>query len=306
MKILTELDLPLEKETVCTIGNFDGFHRGHSHILEKIRLEAEKTGRASLVITFEPHPKKLLNPEKAPCRITGLETKIDLLEGQKIDYLYIINFDREFSRKSPEEFIKFLTGKLRCRKLIVGHDWRFGYGGKGNIQTAKQLGKKAGLDVEVIPPVNLKEERVSSTKIRQLLGEGKVEQVSKYIGRDYCLKSKTVKGGKIGSKIGFPTINIIPPDDLCLKKGVYSGLVQYGNEILPAVINYGNRPTVDGKNLFIEAHIIGKKVNIPENTPVRIFFKKFLREEKKFSDINQLKKQIKTDINSAMKLLEVQ
>ncbi|NPA16162.1 MAG: bifunctional riboflavin kinase/FAD synthetase [Aquificae bacterium] len=305
MKVLTEADLPLEKETVCTIGNFDGFHRGHSHILEKVRREAEETGRASLVITFEPHPKKLLNPEKAPCRITGLETKIDLLEGQKIDYLYIIKFDREFSRKSPEEFIDFLTDRLRCKKLIVGHDWRFGYGGKGDIQTAKQLGEKAGLEVEVIPPIKLGEERVSSTKIRQLLKEGKVEQVSKYLGRDYCIKGKTAKGDRLGSKIGFPTINIIPPEDLCLRKGVYSGFVQYRDELLPAVINYGNRPTVDGKKEFIEAHIIGKKVQIPVNAPVRIYFKKFLREEKKFSDIDQLKKQIKADIDSAMKLLEV-
>ncbi|WP_457625374.1 bifunctional riboflavin kinase/FAD synthetase [Persephonella sp.] len=305
MKVLREEDLPLNEETVCTIGNFDGFHKGHSYILSKVEETAEKEGKRSVVITFEPHPKKVLFPEKAPCRITSLETKIDLLTAKGIDYLYIIHFDKKFAEQSPEEFIKFLSQQLRCRRLIVGHDWKFGYRGEGDIQKAKELGKKYNLQVEVIPPVKSDNERISSTKIRELLKEGKVEEVTALLGRIYCIKGKIEKGDQIGKKIGFPTINIKPPEDLCLKKGVYSGYVSFNGKMYPAVINYGNRPTVDGKKLFIEAHIIGENVDISEKKEVKIFLKRFLREEKKFDSIEQLKEQIQSDIKNAKKVLEV-
>ncbi|HHG74791.1 MAG TPA: bifunctional riboflavin kinase/FAD synthetase [Persephonella sp.] len=305
MKVIKEKDLPINEETVCTIGNFDGFHKGHTYILKLVKETADKEGKKSLVITFEPHPKKILSPQNAPCRITSLETKLDLLKDQKIDYVYVINFDKNFAEKSPEEFIRFLTCELKCRKLIVGHDWKFGYKGEGNIKTAKEIGKKYTLEVEVVPPIKIDNERISSTKIRELLKRGDVYNVSKLLGRTYCIKGKIHKGNQIGKKIGFPTINIKPPEDLCLKKGVYSGYVSFNGEVYPAVINYGTRPTVDGKDLFIEAHIIGKSIDISEKQQVKIFFKDFIREEKKFSDINQLKKQIKSDITNAMKVLEV-
>ncbi|MDQ7055077.1 MAG: bifunctional riboflavin kinase/FAD synthetase [Persephonella sp.] len=279
MKVVRETDLPLKEETVCTIGNFDGFHRGHAFILNRLKDISKKERKKSLVITFEPHPKKLLNPEIAPCRITNLETKLDLLKEQEIDYVYVIHFNREFARKSPEEFIQFLCQQLKCRKLIVGHDWKFGYRGKGDIETAKVLGKESGMEIVVIPPVKENNERISSTKIRRLLKEGKVEQVEYLLGRTYCIKGTVQKGNQIGKKIGYPTINIKPSEDLCLKKGVYSGFVSVDGKIYPAVINYGTRPTVDGKHLFIEAHIIGEEIDL-QNGQVKIFFKKFLREEK--------------------------
>jgi len=305
MKVLTEADLPLDKENVCTIGNFDGFHKGHSYILKNVQQTAEATGKSSLAITFEPHPKKILDPENAPCRITDKETKITLFEEQNIDYIYIIHFNKAFAQKSPEEFLDFLVNKLKCCRLIVGHDWRFGYQGKGNALTAVKIGKKIGLEVDIISPLYLKNERISSTIIRKLLKEGKVDEMYPYLGREYFISGKTVKGNRLGSRIGFPTMNVLPVDDLCLRKGVYSGYVQYLDELFPSVINYGNRPTVDGTKNLIEAHIIGKDINIPPGSKIKIFFSKFLREEEKFSNIDQLKKQIQMDVNSAMKLLEV-
>ncbi|SNZ06342.1 riboflavin kinase / FMN adenylyltransferase [Persephonella hydrogeniphila] len=305
MKVLKKEDLPLNEETVCTIGNFDGFHKGHAYILHRVKETAEQERKKSVVITFEPHPKKILFPEKAPCRITGLETKIDLLGTKGIDYLYIVHFDKKFAEKSPEEFIKFLSNQLKCKKLIVGHDWKFGYRGEGDIQKARELGEKYNLLVEVIPPIKSNNERISSTKIRKLLKEGKVEEVANLLGRMYCIKGKIEKGHQLGKKIGFPTINIKPPEDLCLKKGVYSGYVSFNGKMYPAVINYGNRPTVDGKELFIEAHIIDRKIDISEKEEVKIFFKRFIRDEKKFDSIEQLKKQIQSDIKNARKALEV-
>ncbi|NPA57840.1 MAG: bifunctional riboflavin kinase/FAD synthetase [Aquificae bacterium] len=305
MKVLTEADLPLKEKTVATIGNFDGFHLGHVHVVKQLVKSAEETGRKSLAITFEPHPKKVLQPENPPCRIINLETKIDLFTAYRIDYLYIIRFDREFARKTPEEFMFFLKEKLGVEKLIIGHDWRFGREGKGTTQTAVEIGKKLDIQVSVASPFKVEGKRISSTIIRELLKEGKVDKVVKYLGRDYFLIAHTVSGNKLGTEIGFPTLNLIPPEDLCLKKGVYSGLVEHGGRAYPSVINYGRRPTVDGKKLLIEAHLIGREVYLPENSKIKVVFKKFLREEKKFSDLNQLKKQIQTDINSAMKLLEV-
>ncbi|MBK3333251.1 bifunctional riboflavin kinase/FAD synthetase [Persephonella atlantica] len=305
MKVIRESDLPLKEETVCTIGNFDGFHKGHAFILTTLKETARKENRKSLVITFEPHPKALLNPENAPCRITNLETKLDLLKHQGIDYVYVIHFDREFAQKTPQDFIQFLSQQLGCRKLIVGHDWRFGYKGEGNIETAKALGKQFDMDIIVIPPVKENNERISSTKIRQLLREGKVEQVEHLLGRTYCIKGTVQKGNQIGKEIGYPTINIKPSENLCLKKGVYSGFVSIDGKTYPAVINYGTRPTVDGKQLLIEAHIIGKRIGLEDSKQIKIFFKKFLREERKFDSLNQLKAQIKTDIEKTLQTLEV-
>ncbi|WP_036767808.1 bifunctional riboflavin kinase/FAD synthetase [Persephonella sp. KM09-Lau-8] len=304
MKVLTEQDLPLKEETVCTIGSFDGFHIGHIHLLEKTKEEAKRTGRKSLVITFEPHPKKILSPQNAPCRITDLTTKLELLRYQKIDYVYVIHFTKEYAKKPAEEFLDFLTENLRCKKIIVGHDWRFGYGGKGCVEFASEYGKKAGFEVEVIPPIKIDRTRISSTEIRKLLKEGRVDEAEKYLGRTYCIKGKVIKGDRLGQKIGFPTINIIPDVDLCLKKGVYMGYVSFDHKLYPAVINYGTRPTVDGKKTFIEAHIIGEKLE-KDIKEVKIFFKRFIREEKKFNNIQELQNQIKNDIQKAINALEV-
>ncbi len=305
MKVIKEYDLPLKEETVCTIGNFDGFHKGHAFILTTLKETAKKENRKSLVITFEPHPKAVLYPENAPCRITNLETKLDLLNQQGIDYVYVIRFDREFAQKTPQDFIQLLFQQLGCRKLIVGHDWKFGYRGEGSIETAKTLGKQLGMDIVIISPIKENGERISSTKIRQLLKEGKIEQVEQLLGRTYCIKGTVQKGNQIGKEIGYPTINIKPSENLCLKKGVYSGFVYINKNIYPAVINYGTRPTVDGKQLFIEAHIIGKEIYLKEKESLKVFFKKFLRDEKKFDSIQQLKNQIKTDIKKTLQMLEV-
>lgn len=304
MKVLSKEDLPLKEETVCTIGNFDGFHSGHIFLLNRVKEISEKSGKKSLVITFEPHPKKILNPNNAPCRITDLETKKELLNSRGIDYLYVINFNKKYANISPEEFIKFLSENLNCKKLVVGHDWRFGANGEGDIELAKKFGEKYGFEIEVVPPIKVDNKRVSSTMIRNLLKEGKVEEVSKLLGRTYCIKGHIIPGNKIGRKIGFPTINIKPPDDLCLKKGVYMGFVSFDSKLYPAVINYGKRPTVDGKETLIEAHILGEKIE-GEVKEVKIFFKEFIREEKKFENVDELKKQIEEDVNKALKVLGV-
>ncbi|WP_457640356.1 bifunctional riboflavin kinase/FAD synthetase [Persephonella sp.] len=305
MKVLTEKDFPLQDRTVCTIGSFDGFHKGHIQILEKVKNRAKEKGLKSLVITFDPHPKKFLNPEGSPCLITDIQTKIDLLERREIDFVYVIKFDQNFLKKSADEFLQFLVKDLGCKHIIVGYDWRFGYKKEGDIDYAKKRSKELGFSLEVVEPIMKDGKRISSTLIRSLLKDGKINEVSKYLGRDYCIKGKVVEGDKKGKGIGFPTINIIPPEDICLKKGVYAGYVSFNCEQHLAVINFGYRPTVDGKKLFIEAHIIDKDINLKTQF-VRIFFKEYLRPEKKFSSIKELSSQIERDIQEAKKLIEVQ
>ncbi len=304
MRVLKENDLPLKEETVCTIGSFDGFHIGHKKILEKVKKRAEETNRKSLVVTFNPHPKKVLNPEKAPCTITDIETKKELLEKEKIDYLYIIKFDKNFSKISAKDFLNFLVKKLKCKHIIVGYDWQFGYKKEGNVYFAEKYEKELGFSLEIVEPILKDDIRVSSTLIRDLLKKGDVEKASYFLGRNYCIKGEIIKGQQLGRKIGFPTINIKPPEDLCLKKGVYAGFLEVDGKVYPAVINFGYRPTVDGKNLVLEAHVIGKVIDIKSKF-AKIIFLSRIRDEKKFENIENLQAQIAEDIKKAKKILEV-
>ncbi len=304
MKQIKDTELPIKEETVCTIGSFDGFHIGHKKILKKVKENAEKEKRKSLVITFDPHPKKVLKPDKAPCTITDIETKKDLLKREGIDYLYIIEFNEKFSKIPAKEFLKFLVNDLKCKHIIVGYDWQFGHKKEGNVYFAEKFEKELGFKLEIVEPILQDDIRVSSTLIRELLKKGEVEKASYFLGRDYCIKGKVIEGSKLGRKIGFPTINVKPPEDLCLKKGVYAGFVQIGNNLYPAVINYGYRPTVDGKNLVLEVHVLDQTDIKPSNF-IKIFFISYIREEKKFDSLENLQRQIAEDIKKAKEILEV-
>ncbi len=303
-KIIYEKDLPLSEDVVCTIGNFDGFHKGHKEILHILKEEAEKSEKKSMVITFYPHPKKVLKKDSSHCNITNIETRNFLLSKEGIDYLLVIKFDENFYKKSPEEFLKYLSEKVKCKKLVVGHDWKFGYKKEGDIKLAEKIGKEIGLQVVEIPPIKKEGKRISSTIIREFLKSGDVEKASKYLGRQFFIYGKVVSGDRRGTEIGFPTINVLPPEDFCLKKGVYAGYVIIKNKKFPAVINYGNRPTVDGKKVFIEAHLLEPLNEEINGNFVQVYFLKFLREEKKFSDIEMLKKQINKDIKNAKEVLQ--
>lgn len=303
-EILSLNNLDLEEDNICTIGNFDGVHLGHQSIIRMVKREAKEKNLKSVVITFYPHPKKILSPQNYKCSIVNLPTKIYLLKKEDIDYVVVIDFNEHFYRKSAREFMDFLKGKIRCKKVLVGKDWRFGYQKEGDVELAKSYGKQIGLEVDSIPDVCSSGERISSTKIRKLLMEGDVKNVKSYLGRDYFLREKVVKGDQIGRKIGFPTINTKPDEDLCLKKGVYGGFLEMDGSIYPAVINYGSRPTVDGKKTFMEAHVIEESpLEVKENMFVNIHFVEFLREEKKFDDVEKLKTQIKMDIEKTREVL---
>ncbi len=302
-KKLTEKDLPIREETACTIGNFDGFHIGHQKILQILKQKAEKENIKSVVITFDPHPKKFFKNQNV-CTITNLETRLAFLSKMGIDYMLVLRFDENFYKKSPEEFIQFLKDQLNCKLIVVGEDWRFGYKKAGDINIAKQLGEKLNIKVIPVKPQLKDSKKISSTQIRELLKKGEVDRLKELLGRKYCIFGKIVKGSGMGKRLGFPTINIKLPEDMCLKRGVYAGYVIIKDKLYPAAINFGTRPTVDGKDEFLEVHILKPLKQNLELEYIKVIFEKFVREEKKFSDINQLKKQIEIDIKRIKEVLD--
>ena len=297
MIILNENSLPVLEKTSCTVGTFDGIHKAHQKIIRELKKDRVLK---SLIITFEPPPKLYFSNTR--CLITDFETKIHILKALNIDYLYVIKFDENFLKIKADEFLKFLVQKLNCKKLVVGYDWRFGYRKEGNIDFLKFKQQYYKYELKVINPIVEENIRISSTKVRELLKEGKVESVKDFLGRVYFLRERVIEGNKLGRKLGFPTLNILPDKRICLKKGVYAGLVEYKKHFYKSAINYGTRPTIDGNKLLLEAHILEEKLNI-NNEYINIHFLKFIREEKKFNSLTELVNQIKLDIIKAKNIL---
>lgn len=294
----------LPKESVCAIGNFDGVHLGHQAILKKLKKESIKLCIPSVAITFHPHPMKVLFPEKEIKLICTREQKIKEIEKFSIDYLLEIPFDLKFSKISAEDFIKnFLLERLKIKKIIIGAGFNFGYKKKGNFQMMKNFGKKYGFSVNVINPLKQKNYQISSTNIRKFLLEGKIKDANKMLGRNYSLKGKVIYGTQRGKEIGIPTINLENYNDLLLKEGIYSGFTKIkGDEkkILSA-ISIGKNPTFNGKNIFIEAHLIEFSKDI-YGKEVEIYFFSKLREQKKFRSVKKLVENIKNDIEIVKKI----
>lgn len=290
----------LKEASAVTVGNFDGVHGGHKHLLERVVLRAKERGLRSVVLSFYPHPLKVLSPTQAPCELTNIWERASLILKEGVDWVVFIKFDRRFARLGAEEFIReVLWERLKCKYLVVGYDWRFGYKREGEIELAKELGKEIGFDVEEIEPYRINGHVVSSTLIRRLLHMGRLEEATLYLGRNYTLKRKVVSGDKRGSLLGFPTANLQNTENLCLKEGVYAVKVE---DSFIGVANYGTRPTFGGRKKVLEIHLLDFEGNL-RGKEIQVEFIKFLREEKKFANPEELKKQIAQDISTVRALL---
>ncbi|SHK44473.1 bifunctional riboflavin kinase/FAD synthetase [Thermocrinis minervae] len=286
----------LQENTAITVGNFDGVHLGHVQLIRRLVEEASKRKLKSLVLSFHPHPLHVLSPAQAPCELSNPSEKAKLMETLGVDYLVFIKFDREFSKIRAVEFLEeILFKKLGMRFLFVGYDWRFGYRREGEIELAKEVGEKLGFEVKSFEPYRIDGHIVSSTLVRRLLREGRLEEAKRFLGRDYWIERKVVKGDGRGSKLGFPTANLSDTHNLCLKEGVYK--VRINGELL-GVANYGLRPTFGGKRKVLEVHILNFSGNLVGKT-LRVEFLSFIREERKFSSVDELKRQIEEDIRMA-------
>jgi len=287
----------ISDETALVVGNFDGFHLGHRYLVKELKAKAEARGLRTGVVTFCPHPLRVLAPKLFLCELSSVEEKIELLREEGIDYLCFIRFDEEFSRMSAKDFLEeVIYRRLGCRFLLVGYDWRFGYKREGEIELAKEVGRRLGFEVELANPFRKNGHVVSSTLVRRLLSEGRLGEAEELLGRRYWIRRKVVKGDGRGSKIGFPTANLKDTENLCLKEGVYAVLVE---DRFPGVANYGVRPTFNGKKRVLEVHIPNFSGNL-RGKRIKVEFLRFLREERRFSKVEELRQQIEKDIQSAL------
>ena len=290
MKIIRNSSLE-QLPCVVTIGNFDGVHLGHQALLTEVKKRAHDLKLESAVITFEPNPKDYFSQNKPQTRISSLREKIELFNEIKIDRVHIIKFNQEFSKVTANEFISVLIKQLKVKEIVVGEDFCFGKGREGGIKQLSASSMKLNIKNKIL----MDGKRISSTLIRNLLANDKLDQANKYIGRPYSISGKVVHGEKRGRKIGFPTANIHMRHNRPPLKGVFA--VKFQNHF--GVANLGIRPSIKGeKKLQLEVHLLNFSSDL-YGQHVSVIFLKKLRDEKKFKSLDELKEQIKLDVIKA-------
>lgn len=292
------------QDMLLTIGVFDGVHLGHQHLISRLIEQAHEQNLLSGVITFRQHPRELLSPNNYLPYLTNITEREQLLEKEGVDTVIILPFDRELSRLSARDFAGLLKKHLRMRGLVVGPDFALGKNREGNVGALSALGKEMDFTVTVVPPKAIDGETVSSTIIRNALAEGNMAKVSRLLGRPFSLEGRVIPGEHRGAKLGFPTANIIvdtkraiPPD------GVYVTLVYIDGQKYQAMTNIGKRPTFGEEDQrVIEAHILNYHQNL-YGKEFRIEIIQRLRGEKRFNNIEELKKQITEDVKRGSEIL---
>ena len=297
MKIYNNLNINKNhKGSIIAIGNFDGIHLGHKKVITQAKQKAKKKKLFFGLITFEPIPVIFFNSKIKNHRINSLIQKKNQLEKLKIDFLIIIKFNKLFSLLSAEQFIeKIIYKKIKSKYVFVSKNFKFGQKRQGDINTLKKFQNIFKFKTIITSPLINSKKTISSSLIRKKISLGKIEEANKLLGRPWCIRGKVIKGEKRGRKIGFPTCNIKLDDYVVPKQGVYSVIVEDKYFKKKGIANIGYRPTFNGQNLLLEVNIFGINKNL-YNKEININFMKFIRPEKKFRNVAQLKKQIKIDI----------
>ena len=294
-----------DRGSSLTIGNFDGFHLGHQRILDTLVGASRDSGRRSVLLSFQPHPLQLLMPDNAPRAITPLEEKVRLLGASRLEVLAILDFDRALSQMTGEEFAReIMVGVFRAREVFVGSDFAFGYRRTGNVALLQELGRELGFRVRICPQVVVRGSRVSSTRIRELIQAGRISSANRLLGRFFSLKGKIVPGRGLGRESLFPTLNLRPGDELIPRPGVYVTQATVDRRTCPSVTNVGWRPTVAGKNLTVETHLIDTSLERSPDTLALAFLHR-LRDEERFESLQQLRDQIARDCRRARRFFRL-
>lgn len=295
------LDAPGPHHDVLTIGNFDGVHRGHQALIRQVVREARDGGARSALMTFHPHPQSVLRADPPPM-ITTMATRLRLFEDLGLDAAYFVPFTREFARKSAQEFVaEYLLSYFQVRKLIIGFDFHFGRNREGSAEMLRALSVQQGFDFEVFPEFALNGEKVSSSRVRAVLGEADFPAAERYLGRPYSVLEKVVPGERRGRGLGFPTLNQVPEERLPLPFGVYASRVRVVGRTYDAVSNYGLRPTVNagaGALPTLETYVFDFAADAYGEL-VEVFPLRLLRPEHKFPSLDALKRQIAADRDAA-------
>jgi riboflavin kinase/FMN adenylyltransferase len=306
MILLKDLDRipPFTAPVILTIGNFDGLHRGHKRILRKVISRAREEGGTSVVVTFEPHPLKVLYPERAPQLIQTLSQKRDILAHLGIQVLLEIPFNVEFGRLPADAFVRLLCERLAPREIYIGDDFRFGFQRAGDITFLKSLASELGYAAYAFPKLKVDGVEVSSTTIRGLLLKGEMEKAVRLLGRPYIIEGVVAHGDGRGKELGYPTANLSIENELIPARGVYVAAVDDGDPLLrPAVANLGVRPTFGEGEVTVEVHILEGAGDL-YGRRIRCLFFQFLRPEKKFPSPGALKAQIAEDVERARRYFE--
>jgi riboflavin kinase/FMN adenylyltransferase len=290
-----------EEQTYVTIGTFDGVHFGHQKIIEKLVNEAKKANKKSVLLTFFPHPRMVLQKDASLELINTIDERSALLERTGLDYLIIHPFSKEFSRTTALEFVRdILVNQLNISKLIIGYDHHFGKNREGNITQLTEYSHLYGFKVEEIPAQDIDDVSVSSTKIRRALASGNLKTANNYLGYNFMLNGNVINGKQLGGRIGYPTANIDVKENYKLipKTGVYVVKSTIDNKTIFGMMNIGNRPTVNGNHQTIEVHFFDFNQDLyHQNLTIELIY--FLRDEEKFDSIDSLIHQLKKDEHTA-------
>ena len=290
---------------VLALGNFDGLHRGHIKILDRVKRRAAERAATSVVMTFDPHPPRVVRPDKAPPLLMTKAQRLEALEQARVQGAAVVRFTPELSRWDPETFVRtVLVEWVHVAEVWVGANFLFGRERMGNFTLLRSLGARYGFRAEKIDPVRYKEFVVSSTRIRRLVGEGRVDEAGALLGRQYSIDGIVVEGARRGSSLGFPTANLHTENELIPPNGVYATTVTLEGVIHPSVTNVGVRPTFDdGSTSVIETHLLGFDRDL-YGARLRLGFVQRIRDERAFDSVELLRSQIQIDVQRAHALFD--
>jgi riboflavin kinase/FMN adenylyltransferase len=288
---------PLPRGSIVTVGSFDGVHLGHQAVLREIARRADVAGRASVLVTFEPHPLEVVNPQAAPPLLTTDPERREILAQLPLDYVVLLRFDRRLASFSPEEFVdRVLLDRCQMRELVIGHDHGFGRGRSGDVETLRRLGVLRGFDVDVVEVVDVADQHVSSSRIRRAVAGGDLATAARMLGRPYQVSGRVGEGERRGRLLGVPTINLadVPPQKLLPPDGVYAVRVEWRGGLSEGMMNQGPRPTFQDGRRAIEAHLFDFDGNLYGEW-VRIEWVERLRDVKRFASVEALQQQLERD-----------
>ena len=304
MQILSNLfEIKLSKATIATIGTFDGIHIGHQKILNSLARFAKENSLKSVVITFDPHPRKIINKKNSIELINTIEEKKEKLKTLGIDYLIVQKFDEKFSETEANKFVEILKNNINIEKLIVGYDHRFGKNRNADINDLKKYGKELNFEVIEIDALEIEEVNISSTKIRSAIKDGNIRLANSYLGYNFFLSGKVVKGHSRGKELGFPTANLkIDEDKIIPKNGVYLVKSKIDHQDIYGMMNIGYNPTFNNKSKKIETHFFNLNKNLYGKN-IKIELLEYIREEKRFETVDDLIQRLKLDREKCLKLI---
>ncbi len=295
-------DIPADLgRSVVSVGNFDGVHRAHRHVLNEIGTRAQQIHAKSVAVTFEPHPVRILRPDAAPPLITPLPVKLRLLETTGVDATLVLPFTRDLSLLSPREFVEqILKNRLHAREVHEGFNFRFGHKAAGTVSMLAEFGREMGFETKVYPEMRIRGHQVSSSHIRELILHGDISRARQLLGDTFSILSTPGRGRGFGAKYTVPTINLSRYDELVPQDGVYITRTRVGEECFDSVTNVGNRPTFGADSFAIESHLLNfHPLELAPETEVEIHFLRRLRGEIKFPSVDALRQQIAHDVHHA-------